>query len=266
VIDPWFSLFHNGIQKAVLRKYFGTANEHTFYEADVVGMGLGVELIQREIANGRASIAVNSKAAIQATQATAARPGAYLIDLLHGTALRLQTSHPELHLTIRWVPGHSGMTRNEAADGEAKKAARKDESSRQDLPGWARRAFPMSKSATLQTFNADQKDRSRHLFTRSPRSVKLQCIDPSAPSHGFQKLITQLPRKHASVLIQLRTGHAPLNRHLHKIGKVTSALCLACGEREEMVHHFLFICYAHNSHRHILRQTVAVEDLKRMSY
>jgi hypothetical protein len=99
------------------------------------------------------------------------------------------------------------------------------------------------------------KVRARHLFTRSPRFAKLQRIDPGAPSHGFRKLTAQLPRKHASILIQLRSGNVPLNCHLHKIGKVVSFLCPACGEREETVH-FLFICSAYNRQRHILRQTV----------
>lgn len=37
----------------------------------------------------------------------------------------------------------------------------------------------------------------------------------------------------------LRTGHAPLNRHLHRLGKVENPFCLHCPDTEEMVHHFL---------------------------
>jgi hypothetical protein len=69
-------------------------------------------------------------------------------------------------------------------------------------------------------------------------------------------MTAQLPRKQASILIQLRTGHVPFNRHLYTIGKVTLPLCLACNEREETVHHFLFVCSAYDEQRHRLGRTI----------
>jgi ribonuclease HI len=123
-------------------------------------MGLGVELIKKEGRDGQVTIAADSKAAIQGTQSARAGSGAYLVDWLHRAVQRLQRAQPGLHLTIRWVPGHTGIAGNEAVDREAKKAAGRDESTQRELPGWARRKFPTNKSAALQAFNADLKDRT----------------------------------------------------------------------------------------------------------
>ncbi|KAG2143391.1 uncharacterized protein EDB93DRAFT_1088328, partial [Suillus bovinus] len=46
-------------------------------------------------------------------------------------------------------------------------------------------------------------------------------------------------------LIQLRTGHIPLNKLLHRI----FSMCPACEEREESVHHFLLSCPVYTNTR-----------------
>ncbi|KAH7915762.1 hypothetical protein BJ138DRAFT_1238184, partial [Hygrophoropsis aurantiaca] len=67
-----------------------------------------------------------------------------------------------------------------------------------------------------------------------------------------------LPRKHAVILFQLCTNHAPLNKHLHRIkGKAeepASPRCPHCNLREEIVHHFLLTCPAFiQQHNALLR-------------
>ncbi|KAF8871382.1 hypothetical protein CPB84DRAFT_791922 [Gymnopilus junonius] len=47
----------------------------------------------------------------------------------------------------------------------------------------------------------------------------------------------------------LRTGHAPLAKHLHRIGKVESPRCPCCRQEEETVHHYLIWCPAHREAR-----------------
>jgi hypothetical protein len=48
----------------------------------------------------------------------------------------------------------------------------------------------------------------------SPRYARLQTIDQTIPSKKFASKIADLPRKHGSLIFQLRTGHVPLNKHL----------------------------------------------------
>jgi hypothetical protein len=52
--------------------------------------------------------------------------------------------------------------------------------------------------------------------------------------------------------MQLRTGHAPLNKHLHRIGCVDSPICPACEEAQETVLHLLIACPAYERHCQIL--------------
>ena len=75
-----------------------------------------------------------------------------------------------------------------------------------------------------------------------PRFSKLSHIDPSMPSYGFCKLVSKLSRAQASTLIQLRSRHVPLAKHLFRISKAPSPVCPSCQSDEETVHHFLFDC------------------------
>ncbi|KAI0337726.1 hypothetical protein BDW22DRAFT_1312177, partial [Trametopsis cervina] len=50
-------------------------------------------------------------------------------------------------------------------------------------------------------------------------------------------------------LFRLRTGHAPLNKHLYRINKATSPVCPACDKYRESVGHFLLFCPAYATQR-----------------
>lgn len=93
----------------------------------------------------------------------------------------------------------------------------------------------------------------RHHLLSPPRSNALRRIDESAPSSAFQKLIRDIPRRHASILVQLRTGHVPLNKHLYRIGCADSPTCPACEGGQESVLHFLVTCPAYEPFRRHLR-------------
>ncbi|KAJ6450599.1 hypothetical protein C8R45DRAFT_848881 [Mycena sanguinolenta] len=73
------------------------------------------------------------------------------------------------------------------------------------------------------------------------------------PSAKFRKLTRNLPRKHASLLFQLRSHHAPLTKHLHRLNKSPTPTCPCCGLYEETVDHFLHFCSAHDAARRQLR-------------
>ncbi|KAG2151167.1 uncharacterized protein EDB93DRAFT_298316 [Suillus bovinus] len=65
------------------------------------------------------------------------------------------------------------------------------------------------------------------------------------PSNHFADIIERLQRRRNSLLFHLRTGHAPLTKHLRRITKSATATCSQCEESNESVHYFLFICPAY---------------------
>ena len=112
--------------------------------------------------------------------------------------------------------------------------------------------LPISKSALNQQFNKWIRNEAKRVMSTSPRYPSLCKIDPSAPSKHYSLLIAELPRHHSSLLFQLRTGHIPLNKHLHCITKVPTPICQQCHQREETVHHFLLVCPSYARQCHIL--------------
>ena len=49
-------------------------------------------------------------------------------------------------------------------------------------------------------------------------------IDPDMPLTHYLKLASEMRRLHASLIVQLCTGHVPLNKYLCRIGKADSAV------------------------------------------
>jgi len=81
---------------------------------------------------------------------------------------------------------------------------------------------------------------------RSPRFKRTKCIDRSFPSNKYIKITSSrsLNRRQTSILTQMRTGHAPINSHLHRIRKVDTPYCPqnSCTNAIEDIHHLFFTC------------------------
>jgi len=159
-------------------------------------------------------------------------------------------------MKLQWVPGHEGIEGNEKADTEAKRAAEGPHKNRRNEHYHLIRGIPDSKSATKQTLKAKVRREHEKEFRKSPRYDKAVKYDNKAPSPNFRKMSAKLTRRQASALIQLRTGHVPLQAYLHRFKLSDTPECLTCGDEPETVTHYLMHCRTHERQRRRLRRAL----------
>ena len=274
-------LYINDRLAKVLRVYLGTSCEHTVYEAEGVGLVMGLHLLNglsRQLTQPTI-LGTDSQAVIKALGNQRSQPGHYILDAIHLSAERLHAKQDGLlnraarsqalavgdpwvsrtrnvvDLQVQWVPGHCDFEPNERADEEAKKAAQGDSSDAKFLPPLLRKRLPLSVSALRQDNLAKLKKRWERRWKNSERESLLRSIDNSAPSKKYLRLISGLDRRQASILFQLRSGHIGLNHHLFRIRKSETPSCPHCRSiTVETVKHFLLDCPFYVRERHILQR------------
>ena len=247
----------------VLRYHLGSLKKHTTFEGEAVGSILAAWMLQGRPEVGRSKITnyTDSQAFIRATGTRKSGPGQYLIMEYLSLTEAMNNDANSLHSTgtvkfsLNWVAAHQGVAGNERVDEEAKKAAQGESSPPEDLPPILRKRLPYSASAVKQEFAESQKVRWREAWQDSPRYARFQHVDPNFPFNKFRKLSERLSRSQASLMMQLRTGHIPLNFYLHRIKKSATRRCESCWgiarlEITETVIHFLFECQAYAAERY----------------
>jgi hypothetical protein len=207
----------NQITKHTLRYCLGPETKHTKYEGEVIGEILAQHLLLNETCGfGRhASMYIDNQASIMATQSISPAPGHHLLDILHDKVACTRKKHRNIRITAHWIPSHKEVEGNEEADRQAKRAVKGDaDSPLHRLPNKMHTPLPNSKSAIQQVMIKTLKAEAATTLQKSPQWRKLHRVDPTMPSNRYRKLVDHLPRKHAMLLIQLRTGHALLNKPL----------------------------------------------------
>ena len=131
-------------------------------------------------------------------------------------------------VVLQWIPGHSGIQGNEAADKLAKQGAALPQP---DNPVTYDTVKGMINSNIKEEWlnNWASNTTGRVLFTNMTRP------NPRDP-------INKLPRGNQSTIFRLRTGHVPLNGFLSRIKKDHPAQCRLCNHPNESVEHHLLHC------------------------
>jgi hypothetical protein len=150
---------------------------------------------------------------------------------------------------------------NEQADEEAKKAITEGSSNMDDLLKILHNKLPHSTSAVKQAYREKLKQQAQHIWADSTRYKRMKNTDPNTPLGKYVQLITPLPRKLASILTQLRTGHTPLAKHLHHLGKNDSPKCPACQQNDKTIQHLILHCPAHREARQTLRNATGGRNI-----
>jgi len=242
----------------VLRFHLGSADDHTVYESEAVGLTLAAQLLtmEKDIAYP-VSIYVDNQATIKSGDLFSTKPGHYLIDHFRGLITKLKkVSHDRnFKVNVRWISGHDGVEGNEVADREAKKAAEdhRNNSARKRLPPYLRKGvLPSSISALRQAQRQESFERWARTWKLSPRYERITSIDPKILTGSFLSLVKHLPKRHISLMLWLRTRHISLSQHLHRIGKSPTPDCPHCEGTTETIQHFLLSCPQYARERHIL--------------
>ena len=246
-------LYRGGKFKKSLKLHLGPEEEHTVYEAELAGLIMAMHLI-KTVKKGKVACAIgtDSQAAVKALHSELTKPGQHLaaefLEIANKTAL--SRSGSAYSLTVRWTAGHVGIKGNERADKEAKAAAGGDTAAKNELPKCLRRPIKKSTSALKQKYNKTINNEWKKEWNASGRYKRFRAKDLDTPSSmKYLNLISdhRISRNSASLIFQLRVGHAPLNEYLFRFGKVASARCPACGAASETPEHFILRCpkFAH---------------------
>ncbi|KAF4619421.1 hypothetical protein D9613_004855 [Agrocybe pediades] len=185
-------------------------------------------------------------------------PGQHLYSAFHDLIAPFRDSGTNTtKFTIHWISAHSEVVGNEKVDEEAKSAAQGASTARPFLPDCLKRPLPIGKSSLLQLAKEQRTENWKASWLTSPRRKKMKKIDKDFPFKKFGKITSELTRRQTSILVQLRTGHLPLNDYLHKRKLAPSPLCQACNEqRRETINHLIKECPAYQHQRRKLKRAI----------
>ena len=195
----------------------------------MVGVLLALELIHREPSVSSATIQLDNQAVVQALGSCSAKPAQALLNLVHEGSNDWLTSDSDSdgshgrQLGIHWISRHDGVHGNECADEEARRAVSIGSSPESKLPEMLQgHSLLCSLIALCGKYKELLKLRWKAMWAKSPQKGRMDMLDDKLPSHSFLMVTNHLSQAQASVLMQLRTGHIPLNCFLHRIGKTDS--------------------------------------------
>ena len=149
------ALFKMGQEPRILTYHLETLDNHTMFEAEVIGLSLALHMICLERHASSVAIRLDNQAVIQSLQYCKPRPSQYIINFLlfQIKDILQQATDPDFIMSIVWVRGHINVEGNKLVDGAAKAAA-VGESSQEALlpPEWATSTLPASISAWKQVY------------------------------------------------------------------------------------------------------------------
>ena len=114
----------------------------------------------------------------------------------------------------------------------AKNAAKGCSSATQNPPHIFRNPLPRSASAIKQAFNILIKATWARKWALSPGKVRIKQLGEKFLSKKHTNNIFKLSRNHSSTILQICSGHYPLNYYLHRVKKTATTMCQACQDEQ----------------------------------
>jgi ribonuclease HI len=218
---------HNKIEKS-WQASIGTKAHWSVHIAELIAIYYAMEMIEsahNEINNRQRTytIATDSRSALQVIESPSNKPGQQIVQSIINNAENLRTQGIEVCLL--WIPGHSGIPGNDAADKLAKTAVGSEEQHIFQRPLAAQKQ--QNQERVLKEWQEE--------WRTTEKGKHLRRIDDGLPSKHTQKLYGPRQRNRAYLLTQLRTGHSWLASHA-KVSRFREEDKCECGARETVVH------------------------------
>ena len=195
-----------------LQVFMGAPDQHNTFEAEAVGAVLALWILGNTPATiGKmVSLFTDSQSIVTSLPHPKATSGQYLL-----SSLRTAIENTGCRLSVKWISGHSKVKGNELADRITKRAAAGCSSARDSLPELLRSSLLRSASALKQSFMKDLKAQWAESWEASSRKLRVSQFRGVFPLSSLLNRLNSLSRQQASLILQLRCGHFPLNDYLH---------------------------------------------------
>ena len=204
----------------------------TVYQAELLAIKEAAEAMS-ERTSCNITFLTDSMSGLQALEAITIKSNTALH--CHNALSKLGTNNS---VNLRWIPGHENHAGNESADKLANEATSLDTTTSGFIP------MSHIKKAIKDHVNKMNQINSRTNMT----SHVLQTIGHlnQENTKTLMKDLNNMKAKRADfrTATHIITGHAPLNYHLHKIGKTDSSICPTCNTDQETVEHLIAKCPA----------------------
>ena len=213
------------------KAFLGTDRNFTVYTGELYKIVMALELIRdRDDPESKRPIYIftDNQAAIRTSRRPRNQAGQYMRKRIVELNESLKGD-----ITIQWIPAHTGVPGNEAADTATKEAT-----------GWREEGYgDMAENPPdLQTITSAIKPN-----TRLDRTIKWERTGRTSRHGGVSRRLTSVPHKNnlleyqiltkaeSAILLQARTGKTGLRSYLYRIGAAESPRC-ECGGIENVKH------------------------------
>lgn len=245
----------DGREVSVASHTLGPLTHYTTFDAEAVGLLLAANEILSRNLQGNIDIYMDNQSVIQRMESGKKGTGQYILayaeEALVLSKERATASESPLNMKLQWISAHDDVVGNERADTLAKEAATGKEKPAKHTPFMFREfpKLPFSKAAARELARKRIPTQWEAGWKKSICKPKMDRIDPGMKVGKYLNLVGDWKKNRTSTITQLRTGHVPLNYHLHRIKKADSPFCPHCNDKEETIHHYLIECPAYDAER-----------------